>query len=298
MLLRSTISVYPGIHLLTFGATCCYLLTGDGERFTLTNPGSSAHVSLLTNRLAALGISLKQIERVVITSIDAAKLGGFAILKRLCPNVRLVAPKSLAASLTKDSVIQKVWAEDQKLSTQLSSTEPSTAAELKSALVADKVISDGDTLDLGDDVRLRCIFAPGYQNGSVAYLMLPQNFLITDELLGFYRGRELVAPGCDAGISAALNSLHILENSDLTGIGLPYGGAITGALAKKHIEALRENLTDIQDQVKSGLQQGIAPSEIREQLREAFYSPLPDDIYLAHAMQRSFQALYQQVLAV
>jgi glyoxylase-like metal-dependent hydrolase (beta-lactamase superfamily II) len=297
MLLRSTSLIYSGIHLVTLGATARYLVSSDDGSYVITNPGSSAHAEVLPKRLAGLDIPPERIAKVLITSLDAQKVGGIARIRQLCPKVKVVAAKSLYGQLTDEAALRPVWEQDTQLSGEFSQDSTSSFDDFKNAVRPDVILKDSQALELSSDTRIKCISTPGYQLGSSAYLVLPHGFLITDETFGFFRGRELPASGADASIQSALASLASFEHVEISGLGLPYAGALTGALVRRHIESIAQNLRDIAEQSGEGLREGLSHAEVKEQIREAFYSPLPEDNFLANAMKRSFEALCQQVLS-
>jgi glyoxylase-like metal-dependent hydrolase (beta-lactamase superfamily II) len=273
-----------------------YLVSSDDGSYILTNPGSSAHIELLQKRLAGLDVSLAKITKVLITSLDAQKVGGIARFRRLCPKAKVVVPKALHGQLSEEANLRFIWEQDIELCAGFALSNAASFEEFKQAIRPDIVLADSQIIELSEDTRVKCIATPGYQLGSCAYLVLPHGFLITDETFGFFRGRELPASGADASIQSASASLALFEHVEVSGLGLPYVGALTGALVRRHIESVAQNLSDITEQTVEGLQEGLSTAEVKEQIREAFYSPPPDDPFLAHAMNRSFEALCRQVL--
>lgn len=297
MLLKASAPIYPGIHLITLGATCRYVITDDEQSYAITNPGASAHIEMLPRRLHALGIPIAKISRILLTSLDAAKVGGLAGFRRLCPQAKLVVHKSLLTQLEDQNHLRAVWEEDARLSSTFKVEAVSAFDDFKASLRPDVNIGDSDTIEISSSTRIKCISTPGYQEGSCAYIILPHDFLIVDETFGFFRGRELPACGADSSLAAARSSLGKFEHLDVSGIGLPYSGAVTGALVRKHLDSVSQNISDIAEQVAEGLQAGLSCGEIREQIREAFYAAPSEDPFLSHAMQRSFEALCHQMLA-
>jgi glyoxylase-like metal-dependent hydrolase (beta-lactamase superfamily II) len=297
MLLRSSALIYPGIHLITLGATCRYVISTDSNALVLSNPGASAHIPYLEKRFESLSLSLKNVQRVVLTSLDAAKVGGIALLRRQLPKLKVLAPTTLHAALSDEGLIRDLWERDQLLSSSFHVDKAPSFSEFKDALRIDKHLSDAETIDLGDEMLLRCVYTPGYKTHSATYIVVPHEFLITDETFGYYRGRSLAAPGANTQIAAAATSLAAFEHMELSGIGFPYIGAITGTLVRKHIDSVCQNTTDIVQQVAEGRQDGVSVEEIREQLKEAFFSSNIQDVFLQAALAESFESIWAQVSA-
>jgi hypothetical protein len=201
----------------------------------------------------------------------------------------------LLKSLADEGLVRSLWERDRTLSAPFRVDSPASLEEFKDALRIDRNLGDSEAIDLGDETLLRCIYTPGYKTHSATYIVVPHEFLITDQTFGYYRGRLLAAPGGDAGVAAAASSLRDFEHMEISGIGLPYVGAITGSLVRKHIEGIIQNTTDITEQVVQGIHEGFSPEEVREQLREAFFVSTTQDVFFQSALAESFDAIWAQL---
>jgi len=296
--LRSSCLVYPNLYLLTLGATCRYAVIGDDNSITLTDPGASLHIAPLEERLARLNLDIGNVRSVLVSHLDADRVAGLALLRRRCPHLKVFGTGPMQAALKDRAFTQSLWEQDQSFAEKLfgDSHKPEVeVSEFREALRIDRPLVEGDSLSVGDEISIRLCTTPGHREHSVGYLLLPHEFLIADETLGYYRGAKLPAPGCDFNIQRALASIARLDHVEISGIGFSYAGAITGTLARKHLSTLAQTSKDLIEECQKALQDGVSPDEILAQVRESLYSPLAQDPFLVESMNRSFDAITKQL---
>jgi hypothetical protein len=129
----------------------------------------------------------------------------------------------------------------------------------------------------------------------VSYLLVPHEFVIADETLGYYRGSKLTAPGADFNIQRALASVARFEHIEISGIGFSYAGAITGSLARKHLTALAQTSTDLSEECQKARKDGVSVDEILAQVKESLYAPIVNDPFLVESLNCSFEAVTSQL---
>lgn len=298
MFLRSSCLVYPNLYLLTLGATCRYAIIGDDNGITLTDPGASLHIAPLEERLARLNLDIRNVQNVLITHLDADRMAGIALLRRCCPQLKVFGTAQMQAALKDRAFTQALWQEDQSFSERLfgESMKPSIEmAEIRDALRIDRLLGEGDALSLGDEVSVRLLATPGHREHSVAYLLVPHEFLIADETLGYYRGNKLPAPGGNFDNARALSSIARFDHIEISGIGFSYSGAVTGTLARKHLTTVAQTSTDLLNECQKAREDGVSTQEIVEQVKESLYAPLAQDPFLVESMNRSFDAITRQM---
>jgi glyoxylase-like metal-dependent hydrolase (beta-lactamase superfamily II) len=298
MLLRSSSSIYPSIHLLTLGATCRYAITAEDTSITLSDPGATIHVSNLAERLQQLDLHPERISRVLMTHLDADRIAGVPLLRRMVPDLKLCGSAAMHAQLQDQDFVRALWQRDQEITSWFSSqgTVPEIPfEEFRRSLAIDHYLVESDTIALDDDLIIRAVSSPGHRRHSMSYIVVPHEFIIADETFGYNQGRRLVAPGGDFDIRIATRSIKLFSHLEISGIGLPYVGAITGELATKHLDMVVMNTNDLITQVQHAHETGIPDEEIRKQVRDAFYNTALRDPCLIHSLQQSFDAIWKQV---
>ena len=291
--------VYPRLHHISLGATSRYAIVSESGDITLTDPGSSSHLSALEERLSRSGLSLSRVVRVLVTHLDADRVGALPALREKIPGLQLVGTSAMESALKKGSLLEELADADLALASELGVLQgkPPTAEALRKALRFEKLLADGESLAIDEDIAIRCVSTPGHREHSVSYLVQPHGFLISDETLGYYNGRRLSAPGADFSMSAALTSIGRFSDLELSGIGFSYGGCITGGLVRKHLEAIVQNTKDLLAEVKRAKFEGLGEEEIRSQVREAFYLPALQDACLVRSLQHTLDSVWSQAKA-
>lgn len=300
MFLRSTTLIYPNLYLISLGGTCRYAVVSDAGEITLTDPGASLHIPALTERLSRLGFDPKNIRNILLTHLDADRVSAVALLRRISPNLKVFGTAAMQRSLSSSSFVETLWSSDQDFGSRFFGdvSKPEVSLEeFSRALTIDRPLVEADSIQLGDELTIRSMALPGHRDHSVCYTLVPHEFVIADETLGYFRGSKFAAPGADYNLSKALSSLGRFEHLELSGIGFPYGGAITGGLARKHLSALSQNSKDIMSEYSRALSEGISREEISEQIREAFFTPTVQDPFVVESLRNSYQSILAQLSA-
>lgn len=298
MFLRSSCLIYPGLYLLTLGATCRYAIVGDDNAITLTDPGASLHISALEERLARLNLSILDVKNVLITHLDADRVAGIALLRRRCPHLKVFGTASMRSTLKRDGFVQALWEKDRGFSRDFYGSEMLPAVELgefKEALRIDHPLVEADSIAVGEELTIRSLATPGHRDHSVSYLLVPHEFVIADETMGYYRGSKLAAPGADFDIQRAVASVARFEHVEISGIGFSYAGAITGTLARKHLTALTQISADLVKECQKARTDGVPVDEVVAQVKESLYAPIANDPFLIESMNSSFESVIRQL---
>ena len=300
MLLRSSALIYPGLYLLTLGASCRYVVSGDPSNIILIDPGASAHVELLPQRFSGFGLDVNNIQHVILTHMDADRVAGIPRLRRLAPRMKLHGSAAMHTFLLQESNVRELWEQDKKISTLFagSDTPDSLSFEdFRAGLTVDRHLADCETIYSSDDLSLRAVSTPGHRNHSMSYLVLPHEFLVVDESFGYFNGNKLAAPGADSSLNASLTSVGKFADIDVSGIGFPYLGAITGDLVRKHLDGVVQNTQDLIEETRSAFQTGLSEEEIKVQIQNGFYQSASKDPLMIQSMTNSFERIWDQLIA-
>ena len=299
MFLSSSNLIYPGVFLLTLGATCRYLVQCEDGSLVLSDPGASVHIPALLERLNRASLNPKDISRVIITHLDADRIAGLPLLRRYAPNLSVVGSSQMANQLRASALVEDLWAQDQSFSKIFPGFGGQDVdmefGEFKEGFRIDHELADGSSLSLGGDADLYCIWTPGHTNLSLAYYITPCGFTIVDETFGYYRYREVPAFGADYKLDKAVSSIAKLTARGVSALGLPYHGALTGELALKHLQALEQAHKDLPAEFNSARKRGLSREEITQELKASVYSHSDGDPFVAKSLERSLIAVMRQL---
>lgn len=298
MFLRASGLIYERLYLITLGATCRYAIVAEHGEIALSDPGASAHVAALKERFDRMKLSFANIRKVFLTHLDADRVAGIPLLRRYIPSLRVYGTAAMHTQLADRSFVRALYEKDQGLSAALGiplAKDPLSFDEFSKGLKIDKHLVENDSIQLDEDVALRSVSTPGHRPHSVAYLVVPHEFAIVDETFGYFQGRNLAAPGGDMNLHEALTSIRKFNDIQLNGIGFSYGGAVTGALTKRHLLAIPQNTEDLINEFTKARNGGFTDEEIQEQVRSAFYSSHANDYCHSESLNGTFQAVMSQL---
>jgi glyoxylase-like metal-dependent hydrolase (beta-lactamase superfamily II) len=299
MFLRASGLLYERLYLITLGGTCRYAIVAEDGGIALSDPGASVHVGVLEERFNRLKLPFRKIRQVFVTHLDPDRVAGIPLLRRANPSLKVYGTAAMHTLLSDTAFVRELYERDQHLSSTVEAQAQSNTLsfeEFSRGLKIDKHLVETDSIEIDEDITIRSIATPGHRPHSVAYVVVPHEFAIVDETFGYFQGRNLAAPGGDTNLHEALSSLRKFNDIQLNGIGFSYGGAITGALTKRHLQAIPQNTEDLIREVQKARTSGFSQSEIEEQVRSAFYTSTLNDPCHAESLEKTFQAVMKQLV--
>lgn len=297
MLIRTSSELDHGLYLIKFGESCHYLIHEDSG-LTLIDPGLSAHVQLLPERFAQLGVKESSISKVLLTHLHPERCAGIPLLRRLNPQVQVYATPQMRGILSQKSFIQELYEEDCASLKYFNLDSKQVHADFEEYVSFWNNIStlgDGELLTLGPTHTLRVTAIPGHSKESIGYLIPSCKFLIADEGFGYYNGQEFAAPGGDYDLKLAQSSIKKFLDIDLQGLGLPSRGALTGQLLTRHIQAVIQNTDDLLIESAKAFKAQFSDEEILKSINDAFFSSEKSDPVVAKSMKRTLDSVWKQI---
>lgn len=302
MLIRASGNLIGRLYLVALN-DCCVYAVGDASGFTLIDCGPSAYFDLLSTRLAAIGLPIERLKRIFLTNLHAERVGALPAIKAAAPGASVMGSAKFIKALAREETVREIYESDQALSAQIAAhrqiapPKPMEFSDYRDLLRVNTPVSDVETVTLVPDVNMRIIPFPVHYEDSRAYYLTPYNYLIVDEGLGYFRGREFAAPGADYDLLGCVQHFDRLKNIELAGICFPNMGAISGTLVTRHLQAIRQNSEDLVAEAKKALAAGLSQEEILNAIRESFYVTESKDPVLRHNLQQSLSRVWQQVLS-
>jgi len=290
MLIHASGQIYPNFFLLTFGGSCHYIIQKE-DGCVIFDPGLSFHVPYLYKRLE------KELKDVPITDVFLTHLHPerVAALPYLRKDKNIVAHGSalMQEKLQDESFVRALYDEELELC-KLYNPEHQQMdfAEFSAGLKIDEVFTDTETISISDDLKLRCIKSAGHTEESFSFVLEPYDFLIVDEGFGYFRGRELAAPGGDWNLKASVESIERFKDLELSAICFPNLGLLTGQLVRNHLQNIIVNYADLE---KECARTDITNEDKISSLKKSFYSCLSRDPLVHKTMERTFKAILKQL---
>ena len=291
MLIRASGPLTEDLFLLTLGVSTRYLLLPSDGPAALIDPGASVHCDALLQRLARLDVAPQRIGYIFLTHPHGDRAGAAARLKQLNPASQVIGSAAMQAALLDH------WSEFEQEDSRAAAIAgfASAAAEPLPRFKIDRVVVEGETVTIAPGLTARVLASSGHSAASFSYFIEPYRALVGDEVLGYFRGRDLPAPGCDESIASAAATLTSLIDLDISILCLPYVGALTGELVQRHLQSVKHSIEDVVSESKKARAAGIVIEEIRSQIERGLYtSDLADPLFNA-SLKRAFSGLWKQI---
>ena len=202
------------------------------------------------------------LDLIFITHAHFDHVGGLPVIRAKYPDVEVIGAPATAELLGDAEYLDGIYKKNLSAAEAMNAELGFDEAAWKAAVKIDRIIGDGDAVDLGDDVELKLIASPGHTADSVSYLIMPDAALAAGESVGSYGGRDIVANCFTDNFNQYLESLDRLSGLDLKILSFPHSGAITGELVPRFFMAARQNAESFRDVVKERMGQGELVEEV------------------------------------
>lgn len=297
MLIRASGLITNGLYLFTFGRSCHYCITTE-RGFYLFDPGLTAHVPALLKRLNDHGLLMRDCLGIILTHLDPDRVSAAAHLRTLNKKFKIYASPKIKLALNEDTQISKIYEEDQYISEMFElerTLRYISLSQFRDCLVIDKTIEDSEVIEISEDLSIRAITSAGHSKESLNYLIEPINFLITDESVGYYNGRELPSPGCDFSIESNITTLEGLMKLEISGLCMPNIGVLTASLIPKHLSSISQITKDLKNEVIKARASGISEDIILESISSTLFQSNFNDPLINYNINKSFKNIWQQL---
>lgn len=295
MLVRNTTSLYPDLFLVKLGDTCRYVIRREDRGLIIFDPGASVHAELLIKRIETLGFDSSDIKGIILTRGTYAQFGSIPAIKRIVPSVEVMVPAAVASELEDREFLSNQYENDASIAAQLKNPSDISLNEWKHSLAKPIAISDGFHMQFSQEGSIHAVATPGHGKASLAYLIQPHRCLIADQTFGYFNGNKLAGPGGDFDLEKSLRSIEKFATEEIAVLALPFMGAITGLLVRKHLDALVQNSEDLISEVRLALADNVPAETIRKSVLESFFTQPSRDPFLQSALSRTFERVCEQL---
>lgn len=260
MWIKSSGPLTENVYQLTTAASTHFLI--GGERAGMVDSGVSGTQGRLIEELKKYLGDSSELQYLFLTHAHFDHIGGIPYIRRYAPGVQLVAAPLTAQILSDKNYLKQCYEKNAAVAQAMSVEMELTEAEWCSAFAVERILGDGDSVDLGADVEVKLIGCPGHTEDIVAYYIRPDGALAAGEAVGSYGGRDKLAPCFPWSYHNYVISLDRLASLEVKVLGLPHGGALTGELPAKYLVEARMVADRFVAAVRERLEQGELVDEI------------------------------------
>lgn len=260
MWIKTSGALSENVFQLTTVASTHILAVGDAS--ALIDVGLDCTAARLAEGIEqCLGEGLGP-DIIFLTHAHFDHVGGLPALRQRFSGSEVLAAPATADLLKNEDYIKGVYEKNKACAEAMGEEFSAEQDAWCQACQVDRVIGDGDGVDLGDDVEVKMISSPGHTSDSVSYLVTPDAALAGGEAVGWYGGRDAIANCFTESFAHYVASLDRLSGLDLKILSFPHSGAITGELVSKYFLNARESAEVFREQVKSRMEQGEVVDEV------------------------------------
>lgn len=216
---------------------CLYLVRG---RDAMLIGGGMSHIApLLEKQLSVLGCELRSIAYLVIPHSHFDHCGAVPYLKQRSPQMQVLASGRAAELFARPKVIAAIAHANAAAIEALGLRGEFEEADLEfDRLRVDRVVADGDALDLGEGIEARFIDTPGHTRDSLAvYLPHAKAMFPSDAApCPLSRGKGLTMPSPQHDFSLYVESLRRLSAYDVDVCAFDHHGVLLGEGARTALQ--------------------------------------------------------------
>ena len=211
-----------------------FLFRGESSG-TLFEGGVGAMGPLLLDQLEELAIARDSVKQVVITHAHPDHVMAVPLFRQAFPGVTVIASEAAAKTLSVEKAVAFFAKVDTAFTAALLKAgaiaeqhRPQPLAEMKIAV--DRVVGEGDTIDVDAGVAFRVLATPGHSECSLSFHEPRLRLLVISDATGYYLPEHSAWwPNYFAGYGAYLSSMRRLAGLDAEVLCLSHNGVITRA---------------------------------------------------------------------
>jgi len=176
-------------HLYQLGIVNFPAYLSMGKEGMLIEGGTSGTSGIIMEQISALGIEPSQITYMVLPHTHPDHVGAVPRIRKQWPHLKIVAGEVGAKFLAKESFAKRFLPTDDFISSLLVDRNdiPEKPSPLETyTFEADQILSEGDTIDLGDGIVWKVYNAPGHCPDHIALLEEKEGSLVLGDITGFY----------------------------------------------------------------------------------------------------------------
>ena len=239
------VTVTRGFYQLGTPSFPVYLSVGD--TVMIIEGGTGATFSIIVEQIKELGIDPERIQYLALTHTHSDHIGSIPHLKRLWPHLKIIGSPAAGKALRKlsenNGMLQEFLASDASITKIMLSKGAISEAppELENyAFKPDKLVEEGDCIDLGSGVKWIAYNTPGHSPCHISFYNERDGILVVGDATGFYLPeRGIFWPNYFESLDSYCNSIRKLANLQARRFALSHNGVVDGVISNYLQKAMR-----------------------------------------------------------
>jgi glyoxylase-like metal-dependent hydrolase (beta-lactamase superfamily II) len=269
--LKEPARINYSIEFLGTHELCFYLVQGRDS--LIVGAGMSHATPALERQLLKLDIDPLRVKYVVVTHSHFDHCGAIPYLRKRFPDIQVLGTAASQDALAKPKVLQYNARMNDIAAAQVGLQNECIPLEGQSdALHIDRVVSEGEVIDLGEGVSVEFHEVPGHSKCCLATYVPGFRALFPTDTTPHPVDdwNDLAFPSAQYDFASYVESLRRLSKFDVEMLGLDHHGVILGAEAREFLKLGLQRTLDFQQKVLSRYAESKNLDEVaRETAREA-----------------------------
>lgn len=269
-----------------------------GEQVGLVDAAIAPVAPRLIDELKTVLGAEPRLDYLFLTHHHFDHIGGIPALRQAFPALQVVASPMCGEFLANDDVMARAYRENQVCAEAMGAALDFDLKEFIQGCTVDRVVGDGDSIQLGEGVEVKAVGSPGHSEDSFAYYVRPDAALAIGEAAGAFHGRGKLSASFCQSLPAYLASIDKLAKLEVRLISFPHVGAIAGAQAANYLTAARGAAETFAQSIRQRLEQGEVVDEVAASLVPEFHEQkiFPDGA-IASASREMLESMVRVVAA-
>lgn len=268
-------NVGPGLYVLGSNRMPSYLMVG--KRPILFEGGLSCLGPAYKKDLNEI-LNGRSPEILFLTHVHFDHCGGAGFLKKSFPGMRIAGSKKASEIITRPGALGVIAELNQVAGEVVRKWHPDLVSEESfQPFQIDRILSDGDRIELEDDLCIEVLATPGHTWDSLSYYLPRQKILFASESAGLIDHTGFMITEFLVDYEAYLDSIRRLSVLDVDILCQGHGSVFTGQEAKtffgRSLQAAREFKERIEDYLR--IEGGDIPKTIHR-IKQFEYDPKPE----------------------
>ena len=269
MLIRASSPISENIDHLTTPVSSHFLICGDSG--ALIDTTISAARKVLEDEVQKYFESEVLLKYILLTHAHFDNIGCVPHFKKLNPKIEIIGSKQTADLLSNSDYLKECFQMDKEVAQAFESEQGMEFEEWSSLLKVDRVVKEGELIDLGLEVTIRVVECPGHAQDLIGFYILPDLALDAGEALGGFHGRNRYSVNFASSYKSFQASLGKFFDLDLNYLNLSHTGVLTGDLARQQITEVKQSAENLYRQIKERLSAGETTEEIQKTMEKDLF---------------------------
>ena len=265
MLISSTGEITPRIFFLGNLVQQVFLIRGREN--ALIDAGMSIGGPLILSDLKQYLGDENRLHWNLLTHSHFDHAGSTPYLKRKIPGLKIAASPVAGQIFQNPRAVELIRSLNQDLERAAHLEEDVTFTGIE----VDRILKDGDTLNLGEGAEIQVLATPGHTRCSISFYLPGDQAVFCAEAGGWPDSDGDIMPEFLASLPDYIHSLERLARLPVQYVGLAHGGMVAGDEARSYFPRSLESTRSFQNEITDLFRKGQETREVVQTLKERYY---------------------------